>query len=450
MPPLWSILKHAVRIIPGLPRYSPEFRTHFATTRAMRLIHTADLHLDSPFAGRTKEIRRRLHDASREALRSVVDLALRERADAVVIAGDLFDGAGLSFGTERFLLEQLARLAQQKIATVYATGNHDAAAKARRAVELEWPQNVLVAAGPKPRRLTVLSRDGNAVGAIVAAGHHTDRETSDLSAAFRRTPSPLPEVAVLHTQVRDARYSEHHGLYAPSELSRLKSSGFDAWLLGHVHQWQVLSDAPLICYSGSPQGRGFGEPGPRGCLLVDLADRRAPFATFHETSPLRFTTLRVDGLGAARSVDSVVRAVRGAWDSERAIDPAPGVEWIVRVELEGPTPLAHLLRRADDLDSLREDIEASLDVRDVELWAHRTHTPVRVADHAGRDDALGEALRLVQGLLKGTESFESLRPTPLAGLDAAEGDEEDNYLRDLLDGASAELLVRMLREGPEQ
>lgn len=415
----------------------------------MRLIHTADLHLDSPFAGRTEEIRRRLHEASRNALRSLVDLALKERVDAVVIAGDLFDGAGLSFGTERFLLEQLGRLAEAHTAVVYATGNHDAAARARRAIGLEWPANVLVAAGPKPRRLPVLSREGQTIGAIVAAGHHTDRESADLSAAFRRTPSPLPEVAVLHTQVRDARYSEHHGLYAPSDLTRLKSSGFDAWLLGHVHQWQVLSEAPLVCYSGTPQGRGFGEPGPRGCLLVDLTDRRAPHATFHETSGLRFATLRVAGLESTRSVDGVVRAVRAAWDSERATDPAPGVDWIVRIELEGPTPLAHLLRRPDDLDSLREDVEAALDVEDVELWAHRTHTPVRVADHAGRDDALGEALRLVRALMDGTESFDSLRPAPLAGLDAAEGDEEDEYLRELLDGASAELLVRMLRSTPD-
>ncbi len=411
----------------------------------MRLVHTADLHLDSPFAGRTEEIRRRLRDASRAALQRVVDLALTERVDAVVIAGDLFDGDGLSFGTERFLLSEMQRLAQAQISVVYATGNHDAAARARRALTLEWPSNVLVAAGPKPRRLTVLSPAGHAVGAITAAGHHTDRETSDLSAAFERPPGALPEVAVLHTQVRDARYSEHHGLYAPSDLGRLKASGFDAWLLGHVHRQQTLSSVPLVCYSGTPQGRGFGEPGERGCLLIDVSDRRAPSATPYDTAPLRFTTLPVDGLATARSVDSVVRRVVECWQSQRLLDPAPGIEWIVRVDLEGPTPLAHFLRRPDDLEALRDGLEAALDVRDIELSAHRTHTPVQVADHAGRDDALGEALRLVRGLLDGSESFDTVRPVPPAGLDAAEGEEEDAYLRGLLDGASAELLVRMLR-----
>ncbi len=416
----------------------------------MRIIHTADLHLDSPFAGRTEEIRRRLRDASRDAFRRVVDLALSERVDAVVVAGDLFDGEGFSFGTERFLFSELARLAKGRVRVVYATGNHDAAARARRALSLEWPENVLVAAGPKPRRLTVLSRDGNPVGAITAAGHHTDRETNDLSAAFERIPGSLPEVAVLHSQVRDARFSEHHGLYAPSDLGRLKASGFDAWLLGHVHTHQVLSNVPLVCYSGTPQGRGFGEPGARGCLLIDVSDRGAPSATFHETAPLRFTTIRVTGLEEARSFDSLVRRVIECWESERTLDPASDVEWIVRVELEGPTPLAHALRQPDDLDTLRDEIEAALDVSDIELWSRRTHTPVRVADHTGRDDALGEALRLVQGLRSGTESLDTVRPKPPAGLDVGRGEEEDAYLRSLLDGASAELLVRMLRSDSDE
>lgn len=411
----------------------------------MRILHTADLHLDSPFAGRTEEIRQRLHRASRTALERTVDAALAEGVDAYVIAGDLFDGEDVSFGTERFVLRQMARLAEAGIVVVYATGNHDAASRARRALGLEWPENVLIAAGPTPRRIAVLSKDGRPLGAITAAGHHTDRESSDLSRAFERPPGQLPEVAVLHSQVRDARYSEHHGLYAPSDLETLKTSGFDAWLLGHVHSQQVLSDSPLVCYSGTPQGRGFGEPGARGCLLIDFADRRAPSTTFVETAPVRFATLRVGGLEAERSVDGLVRAIGRAWEADRLLESPSDVEWIVRVELEGPTPLAHALRRADDGEALQAELEAALDVRDLELDVRRTHTPVRVADHTGRDDALGEALRLVRGLLDGSESFDTVRPHPLAGLDLADGEAELEYLKDLLDGAPAELLVRMLR-----
>ena len=91
----------------------------------MRFIHAADVHLDSPCSSRSETVRQKLRDASRLAFRRLVDLALAERVDVVLIAGDLFDDERLSFQTERFLLEQLHRLDSEEIPVVYATGNHD-------------------------------------------------------------------------------------------------------------------------------------------------------------------------------------------------------------------------------------------------------------------------------------------------------------------------------------
>ena len=91
----------------------------------MRFLHVADVHLDTSFSGRSEAVRRRLRDASREAFRNAVDLAIREDVHAFLIAGDLFDGERLSFQTERFLLEQTERLGDHGITVVYATGNHD-------------------------------------------------------------------------------------------------------------------------------------------------------------------------------------------------------------------------------------------------------------------------------------------------------------------------------------
>jgi len=91
----------------------------------MRFLHIADVHLDTSFAGRSEEVRARLREASRQAFRNAVDLAIREDVHALLIAGDLFDGDRLSFQTERFLLEQVGRLNDQGISVVYATGNHD-------------------------------------------------------------------------------------------------------------------------------------------------------------------------------------------------------------------------------------------------------------------------------------------------------------------------------------
>ena len=51
----------------------------------MRFLHLADVHLDTPFAGRSDEVRRRLQEASREALRNAVSRALAERVHAVLL-----------------------------------------------------------------------------------------------------------------------------------------------------------------------------------------------------------------------------------------------------------------------------------------------------------------------------------------------------------------------------
>ncbi|MGD8873441.1 MAG: DNA repair exonuclease, partial [Gemmatimonadota bacterium] len=105
----------------------------------MRFLHVADVHLDTSFAGRSESVRRRLREASREAFRRAVDLAIREEVHAFLIAGDLFDGERLSFTTERFLLDQASRLADHGITVVYATGNHDPGAPGAGPRSLAWP-----------------------------------------------------------------------------------------------------------------------------------------------------------------------------------------------------------------------------------------------------------------------------------------------------------------------
>ena len=153
----------------------------------MRILHTADVHLDAAFASHSDDLRRKLRNASRTAFTRLVDHALMERVDALVIAGDLFDGERLSFQTERMLLDQLGRLTASGIPVVYATGNHDPGRTGRRAMDLQWPEGVHVARDRDPVRIPVLTTAGEHVGHIMAAGHAGPRESEDLSVLF---PSP--------------------------------------------------------------------------------------------------------------------------------------------------------------------------------------------------------------------------------------------------------------------
>jgi DNA repair exonuclease SbcCD nuclease subunit len=410
----------------------------------MRFVHVADVHLDTPFASRSQTLRRRLREAAREAFRRAVTIAIQERAHAFLIAGDLLDGDRLSFGTERFLLEQMASLDDAGIQVVYATGNHDPAERAVRRRALPWPPNVTIADGPQVVRVPIEGRDQTLHGYVTAAGHATARVSDDLSLAFPTPGGPLPEVAILHTQVKDAPSSQEHEPYAPSQLANLVASGYDYWALGHVHLHQCLWEEPAIYYPGSLQGRNPSETGPRGCLLVDLPAGSSARVAFRQVAPVRWEELPVSDLGEARHLGALVRTVRTVWDTRRALDPAPGWEWIIRVNLSGATPLWKELSQPEDRQVLEEELTATLGALAVEVRVGPVYPSEPLEAHRRRPDVLAEALRLLDRVREGDPAALSLEPDELAGFDPNADASPAAYLRKLMAESEGELLAHLL------
>lgn len=415
----------------------------------MRFLHVADVHLDTSFSGRSETVRRRLRDASREAFRRAVELAIQEEVHAFLIAGDLFDGDRLSFQTERFLLEQARRLGDHGITLVYATGNHDPGHPEAGPRSLRWPAEVHVVDDRTPQRLRIHDGEGRPVGWVTAVGHETSREQEDLSRLMPAPEGELPEVALLHTQVHASLGSEAHHAYAPSELSFLTRAGFDYWALGHVHVRQLLAEDPPVVYAGSLQGKSHADTGPRGATLVDLTDRAAAAVDFRPVAPVRWETLRVDGLEEADSLDALVRRTRAAWRRAREEDDASpaGVEWMIRVVLEGPAPLWRELRREEDRTLLAGELAGALDALEVTVRADRVHPVVPVEEHRERVDVLGESLRLLERVRRGEVTLQTLDPEELAGVPGDDPEATARWIRQLLDGVDGELAARFLGEG---
>jgi len=410
----------------------------------MRFLHVADVHLDTSFAGRSESARQRLREASREAFRRAVDLAVREEVHAFLVAGDLFDFDRLSLRTERFLLDQMGRLAEQGITVVYATGNHDPGAAPSGPRRLPWPQNVHVASDATPRRILVNDSSGEPVGYVTAAGHASAEERADLSRAFPRPTGELPQVALLHTQVHHSFGAQQHHAYAPSELSFLLRSGYDYWALGHVHERQGLSLDPPIWYAGSLQGRTHAERGERGALLVDLTDREAPTVEFRPLAPVRWETLVADRLDGVRSLDELLRHLQLAWEGERRREGRAGaLEWMVRVVLTGPCPLWAELRSEEDTEHVASELRELLGVLEVSVSAEGVHPVLAIREYATRVDVLGEALRLCDALRQGRAKLD-VSAGDFAGIGGDEGHSVDAYVRSLLDGADGELVARLV------
>ena len=323
----------------------------------VRLLHTADLHLDSPLATlalRRDGLREAVGAATRAALRRIVDTCLAEEVSALLIAGDLFDGAGRSMRTAAFLGAELARLGQAGIRVYAIRGNHDAETPV--AGEMDWPDNVHVF-GARGGAERIPGTDIWVHGVSFREAHAPE----SLLPRFRPPVEGAVNIALLHTSLTGAA---GHDPYAPCTLSELTAAGFDYWALGHVHRRQVHCEAPWVVMPGMPQGRDMGEDGPKSASLLTIGEGRIAVSEV-PTAALEFRRRRcpIDELettaGLRRALEALVAAEREAGSAPQAV---------LRVTLSGETPLAWQIRRDREV---WEETLATLAEATGRLWIER-------------------------------------------------------------------------------
>ena len=303
----------------------------------IRILHTADIHLDSPLrslALRDPDLRDRIQTATRVAFTRIVDTALSESVAALLIAGDLFDGAERSARTAAFLTSQLDRLRTSGIRVFYIKGNHDA--ENPLTGELSLPENVHVFDGRGGK--VQLVNDIWIHGVSFASRHAPE-------SLLPKFPAPVEgavNIAMLHTSLAGA---EGHDPYAPCSVSDLVASGFDYWALGHVHRRQIHhSQMPWVVMPGTPQGRDIGEPGAKSATLLTIGDTVEIEAV--PTSVVEFLNIRVD-ITDAESDDALRDRLRQRlYETAGELSSDSGV---VRLSLIGSNPRHWQLLRDQDV-----------------------------------------------------------------------------------------------------
>lgn len=217
----------------------------------MKLIHCADLHLDSPMESNlSSEKARERKGEIRESFARLVRTATENGVTALLIAGDLFDSVHVTRSTEKYVRDLIAMCPQLHF--YYLAGNHD-----RGSVVKTWED--------PPANLFTFDNGWTSyrLGDVVITG-------SERPCADTLTLSPAcVNVVMMHGQERAGNGTAKEDVI---HLGKFRGKNIDYLALGHIHEYREMrvDSRCTACYAGCLEGRGFDECGQKGYVLLNI------------------------------------------------------------------------------------------------------------------------------------------------------------------------------------
>lgn len=249
----------------------------------MRILHAADLHLDSAFAGLAEEKAALLRQESRDILRRMVDWANDHAVDVMLLSGDLFDSDRMYSQTARTLAQALARFRGR---IFLSPGNHDFYAPGSGYDAVDWPENVHIFASRRPQTVLLRSLNASVTGAAFTSAE--EWEPFD-GASFSGGDAPI-RLGVLHGEV--TRGESKYRAIPPAEIEK---TNLTYLALGHVHRCAGVQRAgnTAYAYPGCLPGRGFDETGDKGFLYGEITPEKVELE-FIPFAPRRYQSVTAD------------------------------------------------------------------------------------------------------------------------------------------------------------
>lgn len=312
-----------------------------------RFIHTADIHLDSPLkslAFKDQEASELVANATRQCFTKIIDLCIDEKVDALIIAGDLYDGELRSMKTAEFFSSEMRRLVIAGIKAFIVRGNHDAESRITR--ELQLPEGVYVFSGHGD---SVVLEDKEVV--LHGVSFSKPQVPESLLSKYPAKKPGYRNIGLLHTSLAG---STEHDTYAPCSLQDLLDMGYEYWALGHIHKRTVLSQTQCtVVMPGIPQGRHINEAGVKTVTLVTISSSEEIELEERVTSLVQFERLDID-VTEAEEWSEIIAASETAFNKLTEKIETPYA--ITRVILSGTTSMVGRLLRDTDvlLSELRE------------------------------------------------------------------------------------------------
>ena len=267
----------------------------------IKILHTGDIHLDSPFSGLSTRLAETRRNELRAAFTSMMTYAKMNNVDVMLVAGDVFDGEFVTRETLALLCREFENFGKPVFIT---PGNHDCASPNSVWKKSTFPSNVHVFTSSE-----VSSVELAELGATVYGFAFTEADMTAVPIEGKTVDDPERiNLLVCHADMISSKNSTN----CPVSAAQIERFGADYTALGHVHNPPAAGADNRWCYCGCLEPRAFDEIGPKGALMVEVSKTDGKSSV--SIKPVRLSKRRyergeitVDGASTQADVAEAIR-----------------------------------------------------------------------------------------------------------------------------------------------
>jgi len=225
----------------------------------MKILHSADWHLDAPIAGHTPEQTAFLHQELRKIPQKIARLCMLHNCQLLLLSGDIFDGP---YTQESMHILRQA-LEDVKIPVFISPGNHDFCSAGSPYLEEVWPENVHIFKHSAIESVALPELNCR----IYGAGYES-MDCPGLLEEFQTFGEECWHIGVFHGDP-----TAPTSPYCPITAQQVRMAGFHYLALGHIHKPGSFRSGEALCaWPGCPMGKGYDETGSKGVILLELGE----------------------------------------------------------------------------------------------------------------------------------------------------------------------------------
>lgn len=380
-----------------------------------KFIHAADLHIESPYKGvshMNEALGNALVEHGIRAYEKLIQTAIDEKIDFLLIAGDSFDSESGSLSAQYRFVRGLERLNNNGTPVYIICGNHDPLNSWSE--HLQLPENVTLFEADEVQQYTVEKED-KAIAEIYGVSFGQKEEYNNLAKKFKRNDKAPFSIGLLHGTIAG---NDAHTPYCRFEMDNLRASNLDYWALGHIHKREVLSEQnPMVVYPGNIQGRHFNETGEKGCSLVVVNQGKVVNHDFISLSDIvyEYRSLDVAGLESMSAFFNEVNALKQELTEN-------GKSYLLRLQLIGKTTLHSTFAKKNEMEQLVSDFNNENNYQTSFIYIDRfipqTTPEIDLEARKQSSDFIGDLIQRFEHYENEKESLEALKNKLLSELES--------------------------------